>query len=84
MTDVSARMRGRGVMFSSRLADACQAHDPGDYPAAYPYRVTADRGSLRAAYSCPVCGDTWTCWWDRRASGWPRRVPQVQGTESAV
>lgn len=59
-------------MMISRLGDACQAHDPGDYPAVYPHRVCADRGSVRAEYSC-WCGERWSCWWDARAAGWPVR-----------
>lgn len=55
------------------LTDACQAHFPGDYPATYPYRVTAEHGSLRAEYACAVCGARWACWWDPAAAGWPRR-----------
>jgi len=55
------------------LGDACQEHFPGDYPATYPYRVSDDRGSVRAGYRCAVCGQEWTCWWDPRSCGWPRR-----------
>lgn len=57
----------------SRMADACQAHFPGDYPATYPHRVCRDGGSLRAEYCCGQCGARWTCWWDARAEGWPYR-----------
>ena len=53
------------------MGDACQRHFPGDYPATRPYRVTAERGSLRAEYAC-WCGHRWTCWWDPGAAGWPR------------
>jgi len=58
----------------STLADACEAHDPGDLPAVLPHTVTpAGGGGLIAEYECPApgCGRRWTCGWDPEAAGWP-------------
>ncbi len=55
----------------STLADACEAHFPGDYPAVLPWLVQeSGTGSLTAFYWCP-CGRKWTCSWDAQAAGWP-------------
>lgn len=55
----------------STLADACEAHFPGDYPAVLPWAVNyTGTGSLKAFYRCE-CGREWTCWWDSRSAGWP-------------
>lgn len=62
----------------SPLADACEAHFPGDYPAVLPHDVQeTGPGSLLASYRCP-CGREWTCSWDARSAGWP-----VSRTEAA-
>jgi len=59
------------VSTPSTLADACEAHFPGDFPAVYPYAVNyTGSGSLKAFYRCP-CGREWVCWWDASAAGWP-------------
>jgi len=45
----------------SPLADACEAHFPGDYPATLPYDVQPDGdGGLVAFYKC-WCDREWTC-----------------------
>ena len=65
-------------MTVSSLADACPslAHHPGDLPGVVPHDVTADvDGSLRAEYLCPVCGRTWSCWWDAASAAWPSPAP---------
>ena len=62
----------------STLADACEAHFPGDYPAVLPYFVDdTNPGSLVAFYRCS-CGREWTCGWDAESAGWP-----VSRTEAA-
>jgi len=55
----------------SPLADACEAHFPGDYPATLPYDVQPDGdGGLVAFYKC-WCDREWTCGWDAESAGWP-------------
>lgn len=62
----------------STLADACEAHFPGDEPAVLPWLVQhTGTGSIQAFYWC-WCGRKWTCNWDGEAAGWP-----VSRTEAA-
>ena len=53
------------------LADACEAHFPGDYPAVLPHSVQHDTPTSLVAYYRCSCGREWKCWWDARSAGWP-------------
>lgn len=55
----------------SDLADACEAHYPGDYPATLPYFVDDTKPPSLVAYYLCWCGRAWRCWWDAESAGWP-------------